>query len=121
MVNLDEARKGAPRWRPSHEFLTSQLKEHRQQALARRYNIDIKPIQTEELPDNKHISPARNVMYVPEADNKVALDLFWLNERLFIFQFTIVETHGLLDFFKEYVVPSPSSWKVYLSLNPSRN
>ena len=56
MVNLDEARKGAPRWRPSHEFLTSQLKEHRQQALARRYNIDIKPIQTEELPDNKHIT-----------------------------------------------------------------
>ena len=51
-------------------------------------------------------------MYVPEADNKVALDSFiWLDEERFIFQFTIVETHGLLDFFKEYVVPSPSSWK----------
>ena len=52
-------------------------------------------------------------MYVPEADNKVALDSFiWLDEELFIFQFTSTESHGLLDFFKEYVVPSPPSWEI---------
>ena len=52
-------------------------------------------------------------MYIPEADNKVALNSFiWLDEELFIFQFTSAETHGLLDFFKEYVVPSPSDWKI---------
>ena len=121
MVNLDEARKGAPRWRSSHEFLTnSELEEQRQQALTRRLNIDIRPIRTEDFPDNKHLSLAHNVMYVPKADNKVALDSFWLDEELFIFQFTSAETHGQLDFFKEYVVPSLSSWKVLIIIEPKQ-
>ena len=60
-------------------------------------------------------------MYVPEADNKVALDSFiWLDEELFIFQFTSAETHGLLDFFKEYMVPSPSSWKLPFIIEPKQ-
>ena len=60
-------------------------------------------------------------MYVPEADNKVALDSFiWLDEELFIFQFTSAETHGLLDFFKEYVVPSSSIWKFVFVIEPKQ-
>ena len=60
-------------------------------------------------------------MYVREAENKVALDSFiWLNEELFIFQFTISETHGLLDSFKEYVDPSPSSWKLLYMSEPKQ-
>ena len=122
MVKLDGDRKGAPQRRSSHEFLNnSQLEERRQQALTRGFNIDIKPIRTEELPDSKHMSLAPNVMYAPEADNKVALDSFiWLDEDLFIFQFTSAETHGLLDFFKKYLVPHQTG-NLYLSLNPSRN
>ena len=60
-------------------------------------------------------------MYVPEADNKVSLDSFiWLDEELFIFQFTSAETHGLLDFFKEYVDPSPSSWEILSIIEPKQ-
>ena len=125
MVKLEEARKGAPRWCSSHEFLTnSQLEEQCQQVLT---HLVIRPIRREEFPDNKHLSLARNVMYVPEVDNKVALNSFiLLNDGLFIFQFTIADTHdikqGLLDFFKEYVVPSPSpsSWNFLFIIEPKR-
>jgi hypothetical protein len=126
MIKLDEARKGAPRWYSRHVFLTnSQLEERRKVALTCRLKINIKPIRTEGFPDNKHLSLARNVMYVPEAENKVALSSFiWLNEGLFIFQFTIAETHeGLFDFFKEYLAPespSPSSWKFLFIIEPKQ-
>jgi len=126
MVKLEEAWKGAPWWYSSYEFLTnSQLEEWHQEALTRQLTINIKPIRTEEFPDNKCLSLARNVMYVPEVDNKVALDSFiWLNEGLFIFQFTIAETHDikqdLLDFFKEYVVSSPSSWNFLFIIEPKQ-
>jgi hypothetical protein len=128
MVNLDEPRKGAPRWYSSHEFLTnSQLEERRQEALTRQLKINIKPIRTEEFSDNKRLSLALNVMYVPEADNKVALNSFtWLDEGLFIFQFTVAKTQDIkqdiLDFFKEYVVPyqSPSSWNILFIIEPNQ-
>jgi len=125
MVKLDEARKGEPRWRSSHEFFTdSQLEERRLQAFTRRSNINIQLIRTEEFPDNKSLTLVRDVMYVPEADNKVALDSFiLLNDGLFIFQPTTAETHvikqGLLDFFKKYVVPLPS-WKFLFIIEPKQ-
>ena len=129
MVKLDDARRGEPRWRSSHEFFTnSQLEERRQQAWTCRFNIDIKPIRTEEFSDNKRLSLVHDVMYVPEADNKEALDSFiLLNDGLFILQFTIAETHdikqGLLDFFKNFVVvplPSPPSWKILFIIEPKQ-
>jgi len=126
MVKLDEARKGLPQWYSSHEFLTnSQLEERRQEALTHKLKININLIRTEEFQENKPLSLVRDVMYVPEADNKEALDSFiLLNEGLFIFQFTIAEQHdikrGLLDFLKEYVVPSPESWKIIFIIEPKQ-
>ena len=90
-------------------------------ALTRQLKINIKPSRTEEFTDNKRLSLARNVMYV-KTDNKVVLDSFtWLDEGLFIFQFTNAETQdikqSLLAFFKEYVIPSPSpSSRKFLSI-----
>jgi hypothetical protein len=128
MVKLDEASRGAPRWYSSHVLLTnSQLEEQCKVALMRQLKININPIRMEEFPDNKCLSLAHNVMYVPEVENKVALNSFiWLNEELFIFQFTVEETYnikwGLLDFFKKYVAPppSPSSWKILFIIEPKQ-
>ena len=125
MVKLDDARKGAPEWYSSHVFLTnSKLEKQRKVALSRQLKIDIDPIRTEEFADNKRLFLARNVMYVPKVDNKLALNSFiWLNEQLFIFQFTIAENdinRGLLDFFNEYVVPSPSRWKILFIIEPKQ-
>ena len=65
MVKLDQARKGVPRRYSSHVPLTnSQLEERHQEALTRQLKINIKPIRTEEFPDNKRLSLARNVMYI---------------------------------------------------------
>ncbi|EDR03255.1 uncharacterized protein LACBIDRAFT_307487 [Laccaria bicolor S238N-H82] len=118
MVKLDEARNGVPQWCSRHvSTINSKPEEQRMVAL----NIDIDPIRTEEFAENKRLSLARDVMYVPEADNKVALNSFiWLNEGLFIFQFTTAEAHGLLDFFKEYVDPFPSSCKILFIVGPKQ-
>ena len=125
MVKLDEARNGVPQWHSSHVFLTnSKLEGKRKVALTRQLKIKFKPIRTEEFAENKRLSLARDVMYVPEADNKVALSSFiWLNEGVFIFQFTTAENdikRGLLDFFNEYVVPFPSSWKFLFIIEPKQ-
>ena len=124
MVKLDEARNGGPRWYSSHVFLTnSKLEKQRKVALSRQLKIDIDPIRTEEFADTKRLSLARNVIYVPKADNKVALNSFiWLNEELFIF-ITMAENdikRGLLDFFNEYVVPFPSSWNFLFIIEPKQ-
>ena len=128
MVKLDRAPRGLPQWHSSHEFLANlQLEQRRQDALIGRFNIDIKPIRTEEFSNKKPLSLARDVMYVPEAKNQEALDSFiWLDEGLFILQFTIAETHdikqGLLDFFRKYVVSFPplSSWNFLFIIEPNQ-
>jgi hypothetical protein len=130
MVKLDEARKGAlSRWYSSHEPLDNpKLETGRQQALRRRSIINVKPVRIEEFPDNGPLSLAHDVMYVPEADNHVALDSFiWLDD-LVIFQFSIAAAHdikpGLLDFFKKYAeippFPPPSSWKFIFVVEPKQ-
>ena len=125
MVTLDEDRKGAPQWYSSHAFLTNpKLEGKRKVALTWQLKIKFKPIRTEEFAENKRLSLVPDVMYVPEADNKVALNSFiWLNEGVFIFQFTTAESdikRGLLDFFNEYVVPFPSSWNFLFIIEPKQ-
>jgi hypothetical protein len=127
MVKLDEARKGAlPRWYSSHELLNHpKLETGRKEAWRHRFNIEVNPVRTEEFPDDGPLSLAHDVIYVPEADNHVALDSFiWLDD-LFIFQFSIAQTHGikpgLLDFFDRYAgIPPPSSWKFIFVVEPKQ-
>ena len=105
--------------------VTSVTSRHSQQALRCRFSIEVKPVRTEEFPDNGPLSLARDVMYVPEADNNVALDSFILLDDLFIFQFSIAETHGikpgLLDFFNQSTgIPPLSSWKFIFVVEPKQ-
>jgi hypothetical protein len=127
MVKLNEARKGAlPRWYSSHELLNNlELETKRQEALGHRFNIVVNPVRTEEYPDNGPQSITHNVIYVPEADNHVALNSFIWLDNLFIFQVSIAETHGikpgLLDFLNQYKgIPPPSSWKFIFVVEPKQ-
>lgn len=127
MVKLDQVRKGkSPQWYSSHGFLNnSKLEQFRQQALQQEMRIDANPSRTEEFPDDGPSSITSDVFYVPEATNHEALDSFiLLNNHLFIFQFTIGQTHGikpgLLRFFERCKgAPPMSEWRFVFIIEPN--
>ena len=128
MVKLDKAQTGAmPQWYSSHIPLGNPILEgYRQQALKNAITVEIKPSQTEEFPDGGPSSIDQTVFYVPEATNHETLDSFiWLDDTLYIFQFTVGGTYGikpgLLRFFDQYLsLPRLSSWLFVFITEPNR-
>jgi len=114
MVKLDKPRK---RWHSSHQPLSKSIEIYRQDALSHRFSKKIVPSRTEEFYDNDELLIIDGVFYRPIKTNQKILDSFiMLGNELFVFQFTIAQTHdiklGLIDFFKRCSsVPALENWK----------
>ena len=121
MVRLSSSPSGHPQWHSSHVFLQNNALEiSRQQALlveCKRVTIP-KGVPVVEYTKSGPESPIKEkTFYVPESTNQVALDSFiWMDNFLYIFQFTITEKHkintGLLTYYLDQYpeLPPKSKW-----------
>jgi hypothetical protein len=129
MVKLDQTpgSKKMPQWYSSHVLLGDQrLEVLRQQALQRAIEVNAVPLRTEEFMSNGPSNIERGVFYLPEATNHKSVDAFiWLGDFLYLFQFTIGETHygvkaGTLPFFERYQdIPQRSHWRLVFIIPPN--
>jgi len=114
-------------WYSSHNLLhDAELEPHRQIALRCAFTIQVCPSRIIGYGDDVALSIESDVFYLPKITNQVAFDAFiLLNGILYLFQFTITESHdikpGLKDFLTTCLnIPNIENWRFIFVIPPNQ-
>jgi hypothetical protein len=129
MVNLPWRRGDSlPQWYSSHILLRNEeLERLRQNAFGRALTIQVRPSRIIEYADDGPLSIESGVFYLPEITNRVAFDAFiLLNGILYLFQFTIAESHDIKPGLKDFLttcpnIPAIENWRLVFVIPPKQD
>jgi len=116
-----------PQWYSSHLLLhNAELECLRQNALRRVLTIQVRPSRIIEYGDDGPLSIESNVLYLPGITNQVAFDPFiLLNGILYLFRFTIAESHDIKPGLKDFLMTCPNipdieNWRFVFVIPPKQ-
>ncbi len=130
MVHLPPSRDNSlPQWYWYSSLLLLRndvLERLRRDALGRALTIQVRPSRIIEYADDGPLSIESGVFYLPEITNQVAFDAFiLLNGILYLFQFTIAESHDIKPGLKDFLttcpnIPDIENWRIVFVIPPNQ-